>query len=91
MTYPSWIAHSFIEFHKPLHHNKAVIHEWGFSGEGGAILPITRLDIHLGHSNRRVDDRLDWCRTWDRKTLWKTITIICVSDDGSLYYDPGKR
>ncbi|KAF7234791.1 Protein TESPA1 [Varanus komodoensis] len=32
MTCPSWvalhgIAHSFIELHKPLHHNKAVIHE----------------------------------------------------------------
>ena len=32
MTYPSWVAlhsmaHSFIELHKPLHHNKAVIDE----------------------------------------------------------------
>ncbi|KAF7247625.1 hypothetical protein EYD10_06148 [Varanus komodoensis] len=34
MTCPSWvalhgIAHSFIELHKPLHHDKAVIHEGG--------------------------------------------------------------
>ena len=35
MTHPSWVAlhgmaHSFIELHKPLHHNKAVIHEGVF-------------------------------------------------------------
>ena len=30
MTYPSSVAHSFIELHKPLHYNKAVIHEGGF-------------------------------------------------------------
>ena len=32
MTCPYWVAlhvmtHSFIDFYKPLHHNKAVIHE----------------------------------------------------------------
>ena len=32
VTHPSWVAlhsmaHSFIELHKPLHHDKAVIHE----------------------------------------------------------------
>ena len=32
MSFPPWVtlygmAHSFIELHKPLHHDKAVIHE----------------------------------------------------------------
>ena len=35
MTCPSWVSHSFTEFYKPLHHNKAVIHEWESSAEGG--------------------------------------------------------
>ena len=29
MTCPSSVSHSFIELHKPLHHDKAVIHEEG--------------------------------------------------------------
>ena len=40
VTWPSWMgllgmAHSFIELCKPLHHNKAVIHE----GRKGKIYP----------------------------------------------------
>ena len=28
LTGPACMAHSFMELHKPLHHDKAVIHEW---------------------------------------------------------------
>ena len=40
MTCPSWVAlhstaHSFMELHKPLQHNKAVIHE----GDSAIVLP----------------------------------------------------
>ena len=37
VTYLSWVAlhsitHNFIELHKPLHHDKAVIHEGSVTG-----------------------------------------------------------
>ena len=57
MTLPSWvalhsIAHSFIESHKPLCHNKSVIHEWGYYSviKMKEILPFTTALMNLEDS-----------------------------------------
>ena len=52
MTRWSWVAlqgmsYSFIELHKPLHHNKTVIHEGVIHCDSPVILCMTRLREHV--------------------------------------------
>ena len=56
MTRPPWVAlhdmtHGFIELHKPLHHDKAVIHE---GGSLERLMQKLKLQ-YLGHLLRRAD------------------------------------
>ena len=62
MTCPSWVAlhgtaHSFIELHWPLHHDKAVIHEGDRFTDS--------MDMTLSELRETVEDRGVW-----RAAVW---------------------